>query len=362
MQDKNHSSKNELYNLLSTFDFHLPADLIAQHPSDKRDESRLMVYDRKPGKIHHDVFRNIFKYLPERLLMVFNDTKVIPASIEGVKVRTGRVFDLLFYKKITENQYYALAKKMKTFLDTDEIIIGREPSIILKVRNLGDRLLLSFDDAKLFWNILERYGRPPLPPYIKRRKQNKESDIKKDKERYQTVYARHSGSVAAPTAGLHFSEEMMRRIAESDKIETAFVTLDISLATFSPVRSDNISHHKMDSETVTLDDENADRIKRAKKDNIPVVAVGTTTLKSLEGIYDKVKDIQAFSGGIDLFIRPPFTFSIADHLITNFHLPKSTLLMLVSAFAGLESVKECYKEAIDRKYRFFSYGDAMLFL
>lgn len=358
MPGKNPSLNHNSLSSIESYNFHLPPELIAQEPAERRDKSRLLVYNRKNDSISHDRFYKLFNYLPEKVLMIFNDTKVIPARMQGIKLRTGKICDLLFYRKLPGNRYYVLAKKLRSYRDMDEILIGENPSMILRVKNDNTRLIVSYDDEKLLWEILSRYGKPPLPPYIRRETGQDSGD---DRIRYQTLYARNEGSVAAPTAGLHFSDIMLKYIQNSPDIKTAFVTLDISLATFKPVRVENIHQHSMEGEKVSLNSENAEMILEAKASGIPIVAVGTTTLKSIEGIYSREGEIKPFSGEIDLFIRPPFRFRVADMLITNFHLPKSTLFMLVSAFSGLENVHRCYQEAISRRYRFFSYGDAMLF-
>lgn len=359
IQDRKPSSMADQYNHISNYDFKLPAELIAQVPSSRRDQSKLMVYQRNTGIICHSEFKDLFEFLPEPVLIVFNDTRVIPAKIEGIMPGKNKKIEMLMLNKISDNEYFILTKRIDSFRDNDEIMIGKEPSMTIRIKRHENRLSVFFDDPDKFWLILSKYGKPPLPPYIRR---TDDRHLHEDRERYQTLYAKNEGSVAAPTAGLHFSDEMLKHIKKSESIDTAFVTLDISLATFRPVRTDNINMHKMEGERVTLDSLNAEKISKAKEREIPVVAVGTTTLKSLEGIYRIRGDITSFNGLIDLFIKPPFEFNIVDHLITNFHLPRSTLLMLVSAFAGIKEVQECYKIAIKNKYRFFSYGDAMLFL
>lgn len=353
-----YQDKNLSYDNIQNYDFYLPSELIAQYPAKNRDESRLLIYNRNNTLIKHDRFYNILDHLPPEALIVFNDTKVIPAKIDAIKLESNKRYELLIHKKTTDNKYFILTKNMRSLKDNDTLLIGKNPSMLLKIQREEDKIAIIFDDPRKLFLILDKYGKPPLPPYIKR---NNNSFTQLDKIRYQTVYAKNSGSVAAPTAGLHFTSEILDKV-EKSSMDIAHLTLNISLATFNPVRTENIHEHKMDGEWVILDSENAEKIERARKNHIPIIAVGTTTLKSLEGIYRKKKKICPFNNEIDLFIKPPFDFHITDHLITNFHLPKSTLFMLVSAYAGLSEVRECYKTAIENKYRFFSYGDAMLFL
>lgn len=344
---------------IDNYNFALPPELIAQFPENTRDESRLFVYNRHTDQSKHIKFKNILDLFPDRSLLVFNDTKVIPAKIEGIRLSTNKKYDLFFYKKVSNNEYDVLAKGIRSFTDNDKIKIGENPSIILTVKNKKDKLCVSFDSIDLLSKVLVKYGQPPLPPYIKR---NGSINTEYDRIRYQTIYAKTEGSVAAPTAGLHFSEELLDKINRSKNIQTASITLNIGLATFNPVRVENIDDHKMDGEEVRLSADNSKKINDAINQGIPVIAVGTTTLKSLEGIYDKLRMIKPFKGHLDLFIRPPFKFNIVDHLITNFHLPRSTLFMLISAFTGIDKAKECYRIAIKKKYRFFSYGDAMFII
>ena len=344
---------NKLFDL-DSYDYPLPQDRIAQRPAETRTGSKLMVYSRSSGAIEHARFHDLAGFLPTPLLMVFNNTRVTPAKIFGVRERNHKEQEFLVYRKQAAGVFLVLTKNMRRFRDNDRIRFG---DVSARVKNQGDRLQLTVSNEQAFLDFMNTHGEPPLPPYIKR----PDGSLPFDAERYQTTYARHPGSVAAPTAGLHFTSELIDSL-RARGIDTAYITLHVSLGTFAPVRSQDLRAHKMDPEYVSVDQENAARIAGAMKQDIPVLAVGTTSLKCLEGVYRLQQQIAPFEGNVDLFIHPPFTFHVVDHLLTNFHLPKSTLLMLVAAFAGIAEIKHCYRVAVEQGYRFFSYGDAMLIL
>ncbi len=331
--------------LLSEFDYELPKHLIAKFPSKKREYSNMMVLNREKMTIGHRKFFNITEYLSENDVLVLNNTRVIPARLLGRKT-TGAGIEVFLLEKKPDNKWKVMFKPAKRVKEGTEIIFSTE----LKAR------VVSKEEAELvydgnFYEILNRTGNIPLPPYIDR-----ENNIH-DKERYQTVYAKHPGSVAAPTAGLHFTGELLERLAEKG-VQICYVTLNVGLGTFQPVRSENILEHKIHEEYYEVPDSTAGIINNARQRGKNIVAVGTTTVRTLETWYRQGKK----SGKSSLFIYPGYEFQVIDKLITNFHLPGSTLLMLVSAFAGRDFVLRAYQEAIERNYRFYSYGDCMILL
>lgn len=344
--------------LLSEFDYDLPEELIAQMPVDKRENSRMMVLDRKNKTIMHKHFYDIVDLIDPNSLLVLNNTKVLPARLYGIKEETGAKIEIFLLKQLDGKQWETLIKPSKRIKEGTLIKVSDELSAraISQTEEDGGWIVELIYEGNVL-DVLHRNGNIPLPPYIERKLQNDE--IKKlDFERYQTVYAKDEGSVAAPTAGLHFTEEILNKL-KSKGVGIAYVTLNVGLGTFRPVKCENILEHKMHSETFEITQETADMINSAKKDGKKIIAVGTTTVRTLETAYQKYGMIKACHDESKLFIYPPYEFKVIDNLITNFHLPKSTLLMLVSALAGKDFIFEAYKEAIENKYRFFSYGDCM---
>ncbi len=336
----------------SDFNFELPQELIAQDPLEDRSSSRLMVLDRETGEIEHRIFRDIIEYLEPGDCLVVNDTKVIPARLIGRKADTDAKIEVLLLKRKENDIWETLVKPGKKAKIGTEIVFG-EGLLRAKVADVveeGNRLIQFFYDG-IFEEILDKLGQMPLPPYI--------THQLKDKNRYQTVYARHEGSAAAPTAGLHFTPELLKKIAEKG-VEIAHVTLHVGLGTFRPVKVDDVTKHHMHSEFYVVEEEQAARINEARRSGHKVVAVGTTSCRTLESAADEQGVLKAGSGWTDIFIYPGYRFKMIDALITNFHLPESTLLMLVSALAGKEKILHAYQEAIKERYRFFSFGDAML--
>lgn len=334
------------------FYFHLPEELIAQHPLKERDESRLMVIDKKTNEISHHHFYDIINFLEKGDCLVLNDTRVLPARIVGQRVDTGGSMEFLLLKRKDLDTWQALAKpgrraKIGTQFEFGNGLLKAE---VIGIGEEGSRII-EFKYDGVFEDILDKLGQMPLPPYI--------TPKLEDKERYQTVYSKHTGSAAAPTAGLHFTDKLLNDIKVKG-IEIAYVTLHVGLGTFRPVKVENIHEHKMHSEYYNIDKNTADIINNTKKNGGKVIAVGTTSCRTLESAAIEEGKIKESSGWTDIFIYPGYKFKIIDSLITNFHLPESSLIMLVSALAGRENIMKSYKIAIDEKYRFFSFGDAML--
>lgn len=345
---------------ISDFNYELPEELIAQMPADKRENSRMMVLNRVNHSIEHKHFFDITDYLDENDVLVLNNTKVLPARLFGTKEETGAKIEILLLNPSdTANKYWdCLIKPSKRVKEGTVITICEELKVIpsKKLEDDGEWLVELVYEGDLF-KILHKIGNIPLPPYIDRKIQSEE--IRKfDTERYQTVYAKDEGSVAAPTAGLHFTQEILQKLKDKG-VEIIYITLNVGLGTFRPVKCENILDHKMHSETFEISQESADRINQAKEMGKNIVAIGTTTVRTLETAYQKYGKICACHDHSELFIYPPYEFKVVDKLLTNFHLPKSTLLMLVSAFAGKDFIFEAYKQAVENKYRFFSYGDCM---
>jgi len=338
---------------LSLFDYNLPEELIAQYPLDKRDESRLMVINRKDGSINHHVFSQLPDFLDAGDLLVLNNTKVIPARLVGKKEKSSGEVEILLLSSRTDGTWEALVKRSSRMNYGSRVIFGdgKLSARILDKTDSGGRII-QFESSGNLRELLDKYGKPPLPPYIKR-----EVDTK-DKDRYQTIYAKNDGAVAAPTAGLHFTNAIFEKL-KLKGIDSTELTLHVGLGTFQPVKSENIEEHHIHSEFFSVPKESADKINASKG---KIVAVGTTSVRALESSADENGKINANSGSTDIFIYPGYKFKIVDAMITNFHLPKSTLLMLVSAFAGRELIMRAYHQAIEQKYRFFSYGDGMLIL
>lgn len=346
--------------LLSEFDYTLPEELIAQTPAEKRENSRMMVLNTGNGieeTIKHKHFYDIVDLLDENHVLILNNTKVIPARLYGYK-DTGAKIEVFLLKEHQNKEWEVLIKPSKRVKEGTVIKIAGELSVEV-IRPLPDdgkwlvRMIYEGDILE----ILHKVGNIPLPPYIERKMTNEE--LKKlDFERYQTVYAKNEGSVAAPTAGLHFTQEILEKLAKKG-VKIGYVTLNVGIGTFRPVKCENVLDHKMDSESFEISQETADLINRAKAEKKKIVAVGTTTVRTLETAYQQFGCIKACKSASKLFIYPPYEFKVIDKLITNFHLPKSTLLMLVSALAGKDFIFKAYEEAIKNKYRFYSYGDCM---
>ena len=347
--------------LVSEFDYELPEELIAQMPADKRENSRMLVLHRKTQTIEHKHFYDIIDYLDSNTLLVLNDTKVLPARLYGTKDTGAKIEVFLLEKQEVKSsgEFWSCLIKPSKRIKPDMIIKISDELSVRAIKRLEDDcewLAELIFEGDLF-DILHKVGNIPLPPYIERKLQTEE--LKNfDKERYQTVYAKDEGSVAAPTAGLHFTREILDKL-KSKGVEIAYVTLNVGLGTFRPVKCDNILDHKMHSETFEITQKTADIINKAKSNGKKLVAVGTTTVRTLETAYQKYGEIKACRDSSELFIYPPYEFNVIDKLITNFHLPKSTLLMLVSALAGKDFIFKAYREAVENKYRFFSYGDCM---
>lgn len=346
--------------LLSEYDYSLPEELIAQMPADKRENSKMMVLNRKDRTIFHKHFYGITDLLDENTLLVMNNTKVLPARLIGYK-DTGAKIEVFLLKQAEQGLrlWDVLIKPSKRVKPDTIIKISDELSVkaLKRLEENGEWLVELIFDGNNVLDVLHRNGQIPLPPYIERKIQN--DDLRKlDFERYQTVYAKDEGSVAAPTAGLHFTNEILRKLQDKG-VELAYVTLNVGLGTFRPVQCENVENHKMHSETFEISEKAAEQINKAQKEGKQIVAVGTTTVRTLETAYQKYGCIKACHDHSELFIYPPYEFKVIDKLITNFHLPKSTLLMLVSALAGKDFIFEAYQKAIENNYRFFSYGDCM---
>ena len=338
----------------SDFYYDLPKELIAQDPLEDRSSSRLLVLHRKSGRVEHRVFTDIVEYLKPGDCLVRNNTKVIPARLYGTRVDTGATIELLLLKRMENDVWETLVKPGKKARQGvvisfgDGILTGE----IIDVKEDGNRLI-QFRYEGIFEEILDQLGQMPLPPYI--------THTLKDKNRYQTVYAKYEGSAAAPTAGLHFTEELFQKLEEKG-ILVANVTLHVGLGTFRPVKVDDVSKHHMHTEFYQVTKEEADRINKAKQAGGRIVCVGTTSCRTIESAADENGVLKPGQGDTDIFIYPGYSFKMMDVLITNFHLPESTLLMLVSALAGKEQVMRVYEEAVRERYRFFSFGDAMIIL
>lgn len=335
------------------FDFYLPEELIAQTPLAERAESRLMVLDKETGAVAHEVFKNITSFLKPGDCLVLNDTKVLPARLYGVKPDTGAKVEVLLLKQEEGDCWETLVKPAKRIKKGSRVTFGdgRLSAVCVEEKEHGGRIL-EFSYEGIFYEVLDELGEMPLPPYIKEQLE--------ERDRYQTVFAKERGSAAAPTAGLHFTEELLEEIRTMG-VHTAFLTLHVGLGTFRPVSVDTIEEHEMHAEFYQLSEGTARLIQQVKEEGGRIISVGTTSTRTLETIArDNDGRIEAASGWTDIFIYPGFEFKAIDGMITNFHLPKSTLIMLISALAGKEFVMNAYKEAVAEKYRFFSFGDAML--
>ncbi len=336
---------------LKDFNYDLPEELIAQDPLEDRSSSRLMVLHKDTGRIEHKIFRDIIEYLNPGDCLVINDTKVIPARLMGIKEDTGAAIEVLLLKRNADDVWECLVKPGKKARTGAKIVFGEGLLVgeIVDVIEDGNRMI-KFHYEGIFEEILDKLGQMPLPPYITHKLQ--------DKNRYQTVYARNEGSAAAPTAGLHFTKELLEKIKEKG-VNVVSITLHVGLGTFRPVKVDKIEEHHMHTETFNISKEAADTINRTRAAGGRVIAVGTTSCRTLESAAADDGTIPARSGDTDIFIYPGYKFKAIDCLITNFHLPESTLIMLVSALAGRDNIMNAYETAVKERYRFFSFGDAM---
>ena len=347
---------------LSNFNFELPIDLLAEHPVEHRDESRLMVLHRDTQSIEHKLFKEVTEFFNEGDVMVLNNTKVFPARLIGNKEKTGAQIEVFLLRELNKEQrlWDVLVDPARKIRIGNKLYFGDDETLVAEVidntTSRGRTLRFLFDGTyEQFRDKLKNLGQTPLPKYIKREEESF------DRERYQTIYAKHEGAVAAPTAGLHFSKHLLKRL-EIKGVDLAEITLHVGLGTFNPVEVEDLSKHKMDSEELIIDDNAVSIVNKAKSNNNKICAVGTTSMRGLESSVSSNNSLNSFQGWTHKFIFPPYNFKIGDAMITNFHLPKSTLLMMVSAFAGHDFIKEAYQEAIKEKYRFYSYGDAMLIL
>lgn len=333
------------------FDYYLPEELIAQTPLKKRDSSRMLVLDKQNGNVFHKTFSDIIDYLNPGDTLVLNDTKVIPARIIGVKEETGAVIELLLLKNIDDNNWECLTRPAKR-VKVGTVISFGDGMLKATCSSVGEEGIrvfsLSYDG--ILYEILDKLGTMPLPPYIHEKLE--------DQSRYQTVYAKNIGSAAAPTAGLHFTKELLNDI-KNKNVNIAYLTLHVGLGTFRPVNVEDVTKHKMHTEYYSISKETCDIINKTKESGNKIVVVGTTSVRVLETVMNRFGELKECSGVTDIFIYPGYKFKIVDNLITNFHLPKSTLVMLVSALAGKDNIMKAYHEAVLNKYRFFSFGDAM---
>ncbi len=347
---------------LSQFEFDLPEDLVAEYPAPERDESRLLVVHRDTGKIEHRMFKDVLDYFDEGDVFVLNNTKVFPARMYGNKEKTGARIEVFLLRELNRESllWDVLVDPARKIRIGNKLYFGEDDELVAEVidntTSRGRTLRFLFDGSyEEFKATITKLGMTPLPKYIKR-----EAEAS-DEERYQTIFAKNEGAVAAPTAGLHFSKQLMKRL-EIKGVDFAELTLHVGLGTFRPVDVEDLTKHKMDSEQLIITQPTADRVNRAKDEKKKVVSVGTTAMRGLESSVSVERKLKPFEGWTNKFIFPPYEFSLADAMITNLHTPKSTLLMMVSAFAGYDLMMEAYKEAVKEKYRFYSYGDAMLIL
>ncbi len=347
---------------LSNFNFDLPESLLAEFPAENRDEARLMVVNRKEGTIEHKLFKDIVDYFGEGDVMVLNNTKVFPARLYGNKEKTGARIEVFLLRELNEEQrlWDVLVDPARKIRIGNKLYFGDDDSLVAEVidntTSRGRTLRFLYDGSyEEFRAKLQELGETPIPKYINR------EVVPEDAERYQTIYAKEEGAVAAPTAGLHFSKHLMKRL-EINGIKFAEITLHIGLGTFNPVEVEDLSKHKMDSEEFVITQEACDIVNNAKANKHRVCAVGTTGMRALESSVSSNQTLNPYKGWTNKFIFPPYDFSIADCMITNFHMPKSTLMMMISAFCGHDLMMKAYKEAVDNEYKFYSYGDAMLIL
>lgn len=346
----------------SDFDFKLPEKLLAERPSRFRDEARLMVLDRETQTIEHKLFKDLIDYFEEDDLLIMNNTKVFPARLYGNKEKTGAKIEVFLLRELDPKVklWDVLVDPARKIRIGNKLFFGEDDSLVAEVvdntTSRGRTLRFLFDgDYDEYRAKLKELGSTPLPKYIKR-----EAD-EEDEERYQTIYAKEEGAVAAPTAGLHFSKHLLKRL-EIKGVDFAEITLHIGLGTFAPVQVEDLTKHKMESERAYISQEMADRVNKAKRNNHKVCAVGTTSMRAIESAVSANGELNPYSGWTNKYIFPPYDFSIANAMVTNFHTPRSTLLMMISAFGGHEFIMKAYKEAVQKEYKFYSYGDAMLIL
>ena len=347
---------------LSQFKFNLPESLLAKNPSEHRDEARLMVLHKDSGKIEHKIFKDVLEYFDDKDVMILNNTKVFPARLYGNKEKTGATIEVFLLRELNKelrlwDVLVDPARKIrvgnKLYFGDDDLLVAE---VVDNTTSRGRTIRFLFDGTdEEFRKNVEILGETPLPKYINRKATTQ------DKERYQTIFAKHEGAVAAPTAGLHFSRELMKRL-ELKGVDFAEVTLHVGLGTFNPVEVEDLSKHKMDSEEMIITQEACDIVNNAKAKKKKICCVGTTSMRAMESSVSSQRTLNPYTGWTNKFIYPPYDFSIADCMITNFHTPKSTLLMMISAFCGHDLMKKAYEEAIKEKYRFYSYGDAMLII
>ncbi|MCO6148187.1 tRNA preQ1(34) S-adenosylmethionine ribosyltransferase-isomerase QueA [Flavobacterium sp. NRK1] len=347
---------------LSNFNFNLPKELLAEFPAENRDEARLMVIDRKTKTIEHKLFKDVLDYFDEGDVMVLNNTKVFPARLYGNKEKTGARIEVFLLRELNSEQrlWDVLVDPARKIRIGNKLYFGDDDSLVAEVidntTSRGRTLRFLYDGSyEEFRNKLTELGETPIPKYINR------EVVPEDAERYQTIYAKEEGAVAAPTAGLHFSKHLLKRL-EIKGIDFAEITLHVGLGTFNPVEVEDLSKHKMDSEELIISQEACDIVNKAKVNKHKVCAVGTTTMRAMESSVSSAKTLNPYVGWTNKFIFPPYDFSVADCMITNFHTPKSTLLMMISAFMGHDLMRKAYDEAIKEGYRFYTYGDAMLIL
>jgi len=340
---------------LSDYDYELPKKLIAQKPMGRRDSSRLLTVRRDTEEIVVGKFTDVTQYFNKGDVLVLNETKVIPARLFGTSLRNSAVIEIFLLKEIEENVWEIMIKPGRKIKDGDEIKLDDDVRCHIQSRTTEGNRIAVFDFEGSFYEFIDKFGRTPLPPYIER-----EPD-QEDKKRYQTVYAKVPGAVAAPTAGLHFTRKVLKQL-EDKGVEIVSILLHVGAGTFKPIKSANIKDHKMHSEFYKVSDETARRINSAKIKGGKIFAVGTTVVRTLESLSDRYGKLRPGSGETDIFIYPGFKFRVTDHIITNFHLPKSTLILLVSAFSSTELIKKAYNKAVTEQMRFFSYGDAMLII
>lgn len=346
---------------LSEFSYDLPEELIAQHPAVPRDNCRLMVVHRKTQKIEHRKFTDILEYFGEGDVMIMNDTKVFPARLIGNKEKTGASIEVFLLRELNAKQklWDVLVEPARKIRVGNKLFFGDSDLVAEVVDNTTSRgrtVRFLFDgDTNDLLNVIHRLGKTPIPPYIRREVEPQ------DKDDYQTVFAKHLGAVAAPTAGLHFTRELLKRL-ELQGVEQSYITLHIGIGTFSPVEVEDLSKHRMDSEYYVISDKTTELVNEAKRNGKQVLVVGTSTMRAVESSVSAARFLNPSQNWTDKFIYPPYDFSIASALLTNFHRPKSTLMMMISAYMDYDFMMHCYKEAVKEKYRFFSYGDAMLIL
>ena len=347
---------------LSNFNFNLPKELLAEFPAENRDEARLMVVNRKTKTIEHKLFKDVLDYFDEGDVMVLNNTKVFPARLYGNKEKTGARIEVFLLRELNSEQrlWDVLVDPARKIRIGNKLYFGDDDSLVAEVidntTSRGRTLRFLYDGSyEEFRAKLTELGETPIPKYINR------EVVPEDAERYQTIYAKEEGAVAAPTAGLHFSKHLLKRL-EIKGIDFAEITLHVGLGTFNPVEVEDLSKHKMDSEELIITQEACDVVNKAKQNKHKICAVGTTTMRAMESSVSSQKTLNPYVGWTNKFIFPPYDFSVADCMITNFHTPKSTLLMMISAFMGHDLMKKAYEEAIKEEYRFYTYGDAMLIL